>query len=357
MRSFDMQSPSTETNKEALVLLGTFTYDEGMYEYYMAWQNQLLSQGIEISNTSSGLDCAILRCVKENLRFGYGLHLFLFLVRVSATTSTLRDFANQIADENVKRIRVLDDFVYSSIYLFLLSLFFKGPIYITIHDPQPHPGHTSGFAKLVYDSNRLLIRKICRHRPNVYLHFHSEKLRKSAPVFSNLKYVVFPHPIPRPRFVFDGTKSIEFLLVGRLKPYKGIDIFLEAAALLQKRRPELFNSCKFVLAGRGNIDVYEDYGLPKLPNFSVMNEFLSAHELHALIATSQYLVLPYTSGTASGVGVLATSYSVPVLVSNVGDLPDLVQYNEKSLLLSENNPESLFSVLMTKSEELFKLKT
>lgn len=343
--------------KNALVLLGTFTAEEGMYEYFIAWRSQLEAQGIPLSKLSIGMNCDLHRCVVRNMRRGYAAHLLVFITRLPNILASIRDYSESLRKEGVEVIRVLDDFVYSSLYIFLLARYFKGDVIVTIHDPEPHPGHvTSVFSKIVYHTNRFLTRLVCKKQSNVYLHFHSKRLQRSAPAFSKLKHVIVPHPIPRARFVFEQKKPFDFILVGRLEPYKGIDIFLQAVSLLHQRRPKLFDQLNFALAGRGDISHYNDFGLPNLPNFKLINEFLPAKELHSLIAGSRYLVLPYTSGTASGVGVLAASYSVPVLVSDVGDLPDLVRYHDDSRVLSRIDPEALYEILEEKAWEIADLR-
>lgn len=113
------------------------------------------------------------------------------------------------------------------------------------------------------------------------------------------------------------------LFFGFVRPYKGLHILLEAMSIVLEQHP-----CTLVVAGEiwGDPEVYTEHieklGMAK--QVRLIGAYIPQQDLPAYLAGSDLVVLPYLSATGSGVVKLAYSYHRPVVVTNVGSLPDAV---------------------------------
>lgn len=140
------------------------------------------------------------------------------------------------------------------------------------------------------------------------------------------------HPLPdmriqstKQRFVagneFKATDTV-FLYAGLVRKYKGVDLFIETMADLLKSQPSVYA----VIAG----EFYEDESEYRkmIPNtladrILIVNRFLTDEELNQAIYHSDFVVLPYKSGTQSGILAQSIALGTPVICS---DLPGLSMY-------------------------------
>ena len=115
------------------------------------------------------------------------------------------------------------------------------------------------------------------------------------------------------------------LFFGFIRQYKGLDILLEALA--DSRIRDL--GVKLLLAGEfyGDpapyMDLIKKY---KLEEFIFMHtDFIPNQEVGRYFSAADCVVLPYRSATQSGITQVAYHFDLPMIVSNVGGLPELVQ--------------------------------
>ena len=117
------------------------------------------------------------------------------------------------------------------------------------------------------------------------------------------------------------------LFFGFIRHYKGLDILLDAIALLQKD-PETADQYKFLIAG----EFYEDRKpydeqIQRLGIASALimhTHFIADEEVKYYLSASDLVVQPYRSATQSGVTPLAYHFEIPMLVTNVGGLSAMV---------------------------------
>lgn len=110
------------------------------------------------------------------------------------------------------------------------------------------------------------------------------------------------------------------LFFGRIHQYKGLKYLIRAEPLITKEMP----GTKIVIAGRGeNFEEYE--GLMVNPeNFIVHNHFIGFKQAAELFEKCSLVVLPYVDASQSGVVPVAYAFKKPVVVTNVGSLPEIV---------------------------------
>lgn len=145
------------------------------------------------------------------------------------------------------------------------------------------------------------------------------------------------------------------LFFGFIREYKGLDILLEAMALLKDQIPNSkLQIPKLLIAGEFYKDrkMYDDIIEKNQLQSSIIlrTNFIADSEVKYYLSAADFVIQPYRSATQSGVTPLAYHFEKPMLVTNVGGLPDLVP-DQKAGLIAEPNAESIAQ----KITELYKL--
>lgn len=147
------------------------------------------------------------------------------------------------------------------------------------------------------------------------------------------------------------------LFFGFIRQYKGLDILLQA--LTDARLREM--GVKLLLAG----EFYDDPALYldlikkyKLEEFILMHtDFIPNQEVGRYFSAADCVVLPYRSATQSGITQVAYHFDLPMIVSNVGGLPELVQDSYVGYVVepkAEEIAERIFSFYHYNKEEQFR---
>jgi glycosyltransferase involved in cell wall biosynthesis len=107
---------------------------------------------------------------------------------------------------------------------------------------------------------------------------------------------------------------------GRIWGYKGIRYLIEAEPMISEKIPNL----KIIIAGTGeDFDKYRKMMINK-DRFIVYNEFIPDDKVKDLFNTACLIVLPYVDGSQSGIIPQAYAFKKPVVITNVGSLPENV---------------------------------
>jgi glycosyltransferase involved in cell wall biosynthesis len=136
------------------------------------------------------------------------------------------------------------------------------------------------------------------------------------------------------------------LFFGFIREYKGLDILLEAMALLKQSAisnqlsaiPKLLVAGEFYKDRKLYDDIIEQNNLQSL--VILRTNFIADSEVKYYLSAADFVIQPYRNATQSGVTPLAYHFEKPMLVTNVGGLPDLVP-DEKVGLIAEPNAESI----------------
>jgi glycosyltransferase involved in cell wall biosynthesis len=213
-------------------------------------------------------------------------------------------------------------------FLFIPLLRLKRkPIFWTMHDVDIRPSNPGIRGKLESLQVRLLCQNnILRKHVNVII-VHGSKLRDkliSKGVDKN-KIHVMPHFDYK--YLLDSKSypdSLDeyVLLFGKIKPYKGIDIFLKASRIARKK---IGNKFKIIIAGKGDMSYLDPvFRNNNAEYIQVLNKYIPDSEISNLFRNAKFLVLPYTDASQSGIIPLAYTFSKPVIVSNVGSIAEYV---------------------------------
>jgi glycosyltransferase involved in cell wall biosynthesis len=120
------------------------------------------------------------------------------------------------------------------------------------------------------------------------------------------------------------------LFFGLIRRYKGLDILLDAFALV--KHPTL----KLLIVGEAyeNLEQYTAQleRLQLAGRVFTHFKFVADADVRYFLSAANGLVQPYRSATQSGVSPLAYHFDLPMIVTNVGGLPDLVPHGTAGLV-------------------------
>jgi glycosyltransferase involved in cell wall biosynthesis len=186
-----------------------------------------------------------------------------------------------------------------------------------MHDPVPHSGEENKQISI----RHLLFKNVDRFL--LYSSFSTEVFKKNFPEYISktltLNTPVY-HNLVTPVETNNAIDEISILFFGRISPYKGVELFYNAAKELATE----FNNVKFIIAGKA-IPGYAPDFLNNNTNkkIQIINQFVDLKMLSKLMSESSLCVLPYIDATQSGVVMTCYAYNLPLLVS---DCPGLLEY-------------------------------
>jgi glycosyltransferase involved in cell wall biosynthesis len=122
-----------------------------------------------------------------------------------------------------------------------------------------------------------------------------------------------------------------------MESYKGLDILLDAGALLSAADIPV----TIILAGRGPELSRLRSRLQDTNYTEVIDRYLSPDEAISEIQQAQIVVAPYTDATQSGVVAAAYAGGRPVVASRIGGLEESVEDQKTGLLVAPNDASAL----------------
>ena len=141
-----------------------------------------------------------------------------------------------------------------------------------------------------------------------------------------------------------NPNKVTFLFFGLIRKYKGLDVLLKAINRIDKT---LWNNFELIVAGESYIDINRykkniDNNLHG--NIRWYNKYIPDESVNLYFSASDYVVLPYRSGSQSGIIPMAYYYNKPVIVSDVNGLVELVDENT-GFIFKNQNIEELVSII------------
>jgi len=135
------------------------------------------------------------------------------------------------------------------------------------------------------------------------------------------------------------------LFFGYVRQYKGLHILLRAMPLLLKEIP-----IKLVVAGEF-YDKKENYTsiieeLNIQDSVSVFDDYIPNEKVGMFYSAADVVVLPYITATQSGIIQIAYNYDKPVITTNVGGLPEVVDEGKTGFTVPPENPHELAQAVL-----------
>jgi len=146
----------------------------------------------------------------------------------------------------------------------------------------------------------------------------------------------------------DARKKIELptdknviLFFGYIRAYKGLMYLIEAMPNVLKFDPDamLLVVGEFYEEKEKYFDAVKSLGLGR--NVKFVAEFVPNEDVGLYYTASDLVVLPYKSATQSGILNIAYGFKRPVVVTNVGGLPELVEEGKTGFIVEANNPNTI----------------
>ncbi len=162
-------------------------------------------------------------------------------------------------------------------------------------------------------------------------------------ILGNPRVDTYPHPVnedlPEPTDALPRRAPTELLFFGFIRPYKGLQVLLDAMPLLAAE--DVFLS----VVGESWEDLTPIHDQVREDGQSERIEFVSRYvsdnEVADYFARADVVVLPYRSATGSGVVPVAYRYRKPVIATSVGGLPDVVRHGTTGYLVPPDSPEAV----------------
>ncbi|MEA2199276.1 MAG: D-inositol-3-phosphate glycosyltransferase [Solirubrobacteraceae bacterium] len=170
-------------------------------------------------------------------------------------------------------------------------------------------------------------------------------LRAFHPRFSASDLCALPDPITvRAERERQGNPDISLLAFGAIRPYKGIDLALEALARIEPAvRVRLTVAGVFWDGGEELRGRVRALGLEE--RVELRDGFVSNEEAALLFLAADASLLPYRSATQSGVVQLSFAYGTPVIATAVGGLPEAVQDGIDGILCPPGDAAALAAAI------------
>jgi glycosyltransferase involved in cell wall biosynthesis len=193
------------------------------------------------------------------------------------------------------------------------------PTVHTLHDLHPHAG--AAYGRLLYlwngwvqrGAGHLLVHGRCHQAELVGKGMDPSRLTCTPLTFLLLSYAQEQALVASPP---DVSYEPWALFLGRLEAYKGLDILVEAARLCDQGR------VRVTIAGQGNLERLLAGDMPD--NVEVRNRLIQDAEAVDLFRRCGLVVLPYREASQSALVAAAYFFQKPVIVTEVGALPEYV---------------------------------
>lgn len=227
---------------------------------------------------------------------------------------------------------------------YLLARFLKHiPILFTCHNVFPHER---------FPLDRFLSRMVLRRGSGYIVQSHLDEADLLT-VKPQAKYVVTPHPTynafkmqnmsrEEARQLLDvDTQTPMLLFFGFVREYKGLKYLLDA---MKKIKTGLSDVQLWVVGDFG--EDKEQY-LKQIQDNDIRDQvrlvegYIPDKEVEKYFAAADLVVLPYISATQSGIVQIAYGFEKPVVVTDVGGLPDVVQDHKTGYVVPKENADAI----------------
>ena len=141
-----------------------------------------------------------------------------------------------------------------------------------------------------------------------------------------------------------SAKNI-ILYFGIIRDYKGFDILLNAIAELKD------SGLDFHLLAGGECYGSDEKYTQLISNLGISdyitwhNKYIPDSEVSNYFSAADVVALPYRTASQSGVTQIAYSYDLPVIVTKVGGLPEIVDEGQSGFTIEPENPKELANIL------------
>lgn len=305
---------------------------------------------IQLANTLSKKETVMLffpSNVSEEYLENIDKSVKLYLFRYPTNLLSVFTILPMMIYEIVKEIKVFNpDVVHFQVLnpLLLPVLIFlnRYPMVSTFHDVKLHVGENHLLQRFLLLYSRKYSNKII---------VHGEKLKEFM-----IKEYNIPdekvHAIPIGEHEVAPFKKYErtdlkdegslILFFGRIYEYKGLKYLIKAEPIITKEVP----NAKIIIAGKGEDFKKYEKMMKNRDNFIVYNRYIHYKEGAEFFQRCSVVVLPYIEASQSGVIPTAYGFKKPVVVTNVGSIPEIVDDGVTGFIVPPKNPTALAEAIV-----------
>ena len=224
----------------------------------------------------------------------------------------------------------------------LLPFLKKYPLVATFHDVKLHTGENSWRQNFIRYwlrkySNQIIVLGEKLKEQMIKEYNVPEKKVHAIPIG---QHDVVPFKKYERKDIKEDRNLILFF--GRIWKYKGLEYLIKAEPMITKEVP----NAKIVIAGTGeNFKKYEEM-MANRDNFNVHNYHISYKEGAELFQRCSVVVLPYIDASQSAVVPIAYAFKKPVVVTDVGAIPEIVDDGVTGFIVPPRNPEALADAIV-----------
>ena len=134
-----------------------------------------------------------------------------------------------------------------------------------------------------------------------------------------------------------------YIFVGNARPYKGIDRLIQAFQTLTEPDAHLLLMMRSGLNPEYAQELLQT--IDQNPNIHAFtSSFFEIEEFQIYLNAADVAVLPFVDVLTSGSAILALSFGKPLILPNIGCMPELIN-NTQGILFDPHNPEGLQQAL------------
>lgn len=228
-------------------------------------------------------------------------------------------------------------------YYLLTRFMGKQDVTFVCHNVFPHER---------FPMDRFLTRLALNNGSHFIVHA-AEEAKELEKIKPDPDYVVTPHPTYN-AFRFEGLNKEEarqklrigvdervLLFFGYVREYKGLKYLLRAMPVICKAddKVRLWVVGEFAADREEYQTLIEELGIAAYVR--VVDTYTPDREVEKYFAAADLVVLPYISATQSGIVQIAYGFTKPVIVTEVGGLPDVVEDGRTGYVVKPESPEAI----------------
>lgn len=227
-------------------------------------------------------------------------------------------------------------------YWALTRMLGKKKIIFVCHNVFPHER---------FPLDRMLTKMVLK-RGNAFIVQSGKDAEDLQMILPGAKYEQAVHPTynafkfenmskERARELLDITEKEKVLLFfGFVREYKGLKYLIQALPRITERCEDVRLFVVGDFGGAENREAYErlmeENGVRS--HITICDGYIPDREIEKFFAACDLVVLPYVSATQSGIVQIAYGFEKPVVVTNVGGLPDVVEDGKTGYVVEPQNP-------------------
>jgi glycosyltransferase involved in cell wall biosynthesis len=170
---------------------------------------------------------------------------------------------------------------------------------------------------------------------------HSE-LEKRKLLEFNHKANVKKHLLPLFEYdtsaVFRRDKKIHLLFFGFVRPYKGLDVLLNAMGILKNYDISLEIAGEFWNDKDEYLKLIKDLDISD--KVTIIDKYIPDNEMSQCFSRADLVVLPYRKTITSGVIATAYGFKKPVLATNIGGFNEVIRDEYTGKIVAPDDPQA-----------------